>query len=67
MVTEIDLAQVNVLTRRDLRDDRDLTGDVTRTLKELRERDLITIRGSDLVVSGRAQLAEAIGTKGEHR
>jgi len=39
---------------------------VTRTLKELRERDLITLRGSDLVVSGRAQLAEAIGTKGQH-
>ena len=40
---------------------------VSRTLKELRERDLITMSGSDLVVPDRSQLARAIGRRSQHR
>jgi CRP-like cAMP-binding protein len=40
---------------------------VTRALKELRGRDLITIKGADLVVPDCGKLESSIGMKAQHQ
>ena len=40
---------------------------VTRALRYFRERELVTLKGSDLVIHDRRRLKEVIGTRGGYR